>query len=55
MNALVGANASPATKDKFRKQLRDGELDDKEIEIQIAIQAAFRVSKFPECRAAPSA
>ena len=36
LNALVGANASPATKDKFRKQLRDGELDDKEIEIQLA-------------------
>src|SRR6516225_1442292 len=36
LNALVGANASPATKDKFRKQLRDGELDDKEIEVQVA-------------------
>ncbi len=36
MNALVGPNASPATKDKFRKQLRDGELDDKEIEVQVA-------------------
>ncbi len=34
LNALVGANASPATKDAFRKRLRDGELDDKEIEIQ---------------------
>src|ERR1700761_972953 len=29
--ALVGSNASPATKDAFRKRLRDGELDDKEI------------------------
>ena len=36
LNALVGANASPATKDKFRKQLRDGELDDKEIEVQVS-------------------
>ncbi len=34
--ALVGANASPATKDAFRKRLRDGELDDKEIEIQVS-------------------
>ena len=48
LNALVGANASPATKDKFRKQLRDGELDDKEIEIQIADSGgipAFRNSR----------
>ena len=30
------ANASPATKETFRKQLRDGELDDKEIEIQVS-------------------
>src|SRR5436189_1759810 len=33
--ALVGANASPATKDAFRKKLRAGELDDKEIEIEV--------------------
>ena len=36
LNALVGAGASPATKDAFRKRLRDGELDDKEIEIQVS-------------------
>ncbi|MGO8779510.1 MAG: ATP-dependent protease ATPase subunit HslU [Rhodomicrobium sp.] len=36
LNALVGANASPATKEAFRKRLRDGELDDKEIEIQVS-------------------
>jgi ATP-dependent HslUV protease ATP-binding subunit HslU len=36
LNALVGASASPATKDTFRKRLRDGELDDKEIEIQVS-------------------
>ena len=35
LQALVGANASPATKESFRKKLRDGELDDKEIEIQV--------------------
>lgn len=34
--ALVGENASPATRDSFRKKLRDGELDTKEIEIEIA-------------------
>jgi ATP-dependent HslUV protease ATP-binding subunit HslU len=36
LNALVGSNASPATREAFRKRLRDGELDDKEIEIQVA-------------------
>src|SRR5262249_43988652 len=36
LNALVGPNASPATRDSFRKRLRDGELDDKEIEIQVS-------------------
>ena len=36
LNALVGASASPATKDAFRKRLREGELDDKEIEIQVS-------------------
>ncbi|WP_127075307.1 ATP-dependent protease ATPase subunit HslU [Rhodomicrobium lacus] len=36
LTALVGPHASPATKDAFRKKLRDGELDEKEIEIQVA-------------------
>ena len=36
LKALVGAGASDATKDSFRKKLRDGELDDKEIEIDLA-------------------
>ncbi len=36
LTALVGASASPATKDAFRKRLRDGELDDKEIEVQVS-------------------
>jgi ATP-dependent HslUV protease ATP-binding subunit HslU len=35
LSALVGPNASPATKDAFRKKLRAGELDDKEIEIEV--------------------
>ena len=35
VDALVGANASAATKDSFRKRLRAGELDDKEIEIEV--------------------
>jgi ATP-dependent HslUV protease ATP-binding subunit HslU len=35
LDALVGANASASTKDTFRKKLRSGELDDKEIEIEV--------------------
>ena len=35
LNALVGENASPATKDSFRRKLRANELDDKEIEIEV--------------------
>ena len=36
LEALVGKTASPATRDSFRKKLRGGEMDDKEIEIEIA-------------------
>jgi ATP-dependent HslUV protease ATP-binding subunit HslU len=36
LDTLVGANASAATRDSFRKKLRSGELDEKEIEIQVA-------------------
>ncbi|WP_176085126.1 ATP-dependent protease ATPase subunit HslU [Martelella sp. HB161492] len=36
LDALVGKTASPATKDSFRQKLRNGELDDKEIDIEIA-------------------
>src|SRR5216683_2311175 len=35
VNALVGEHASPSTKDAFRKRLRAGELNDKEIEIEV--------------------
>lgn len=35
VNALVGENASSSTKESFRKKLRSGELDDKEIELKI--------------------
>ncbi|MCR9136946.1 MAG: ATP-dependent protease ATPase subunit HslU [Alphaproteobacteria bacterium] len=36
LDALVGSTASPATRESFRKKLRDGLLDDKEIEIEIS-------------------
>jgi ATP-dependent HslUV protease ATP-binding subunit HslU len=37
VDALVGATASTATKDTFRRKLRAGELDDKEIEIELQV------------------
>ena len=36
LDALVGNKASVATRESFRKRLRDGDLDDNEIEIAIA-------------------
>jgi ATP-dependent HslUV protease ATP-binding subunit HslU len=38
VNALVGETAGADTKQKFRKMLREGQLDDKEIEIETADQ-----------------
>ena len=35
LTALVGASASPTTRESFRKKLREGDLDDKEIEIEV--------------------
>jgi ATP-dependent HslUV protease ATP-binding subunit HslU len=35
VDALVGANASASTKETFRKKLRAGELNDKEIEVEV--------------------
>ena len=35
VSALVGENASEDTRQKFRKMLREGQLDDKEIEVEL--------------------
>jgi ATP-dependent HslUV protease ATP-binding subunit HslU len=35
LDVLVGPGAGPATRDSFRKKLRAGELDDKEIEVAL--------------------
>jgi ATP-dependent HslUV protease ATP-binding subunit HslU len=35
INALVGETSSPATKESFRRKLRAGELNDKEIEVEV--------------------
>ncbi|MEA2928367.1 MAG: ATP-dependent HslUV protease ATP-binding subunit HslU, partial [Hyphomicrobiales bacterium] len=40
VDALTGPAASPATKDSFRKKLRNGELNDKEIEIEVQAGAS---------------
>jgi ATP-dependent HslUV protease ATP-binding subunit HslU len=39
IEALVGSNAGESTREMFKKKLRDGELDDKEIEISVADHA----------------
>jgi ATP-dependent HslUV protease ATP-binding subunit HslU len=39
LDALVGGTSSPATREAFRKRLRANELNDKEIEIQVADSA----------------
>src|SRR5579872_4886418 len=40
LDALVGPGSGPATRDSFRKRLRAGELDDKEIELTLADTAS---------------
>src|SRR5690242_10232324 len=40
IDALVGAGSSASTKETFRKKLRTGELDDKEIEIEVQASGA---------------
>ena len=48
LEALVGVGASDATKDSFRKKLRAGELDDKEVEIEFeATPPSPQMMEFP--------
>src|SRR5690606_33286172 len=39
LDALVGTSASASTRDSLRSKLRNNELDDKEIEIEVSAQA----------------
>jgi ATP-dependent HslUV protease ATP-binding subunit HslU len=39
LDALVGQSATPSTRDSFRRKLRDNELDDKDIEIEVSAAA----------------
>ncbi|MEE8145556.1 MAG: AAA family ATPase, partial [Kiloniellales bacterium] len=43
VDALVGEGARDDTRVAFRRRLRNGELDDKEIEVQVADTAAFQL------------
>ncbi|MDA5194595.1 ATP-dependent protease ATPase subunit HslU [Govanella unica] len=50
LDALVGDKASPDTRQKFRKMLREGQLDDKEIELTVAESpgnASFEIPGMP--------
>src|ERR1700736_1843395 len=45
--ALVGPNASASTKDAFRKRLRAGELNDKEIEVEVQASQGMPMFEIP--------
>src|SRR5260221_5317256 len=47
LDALVGAAASASTKDAFRKRLRAGELNDKEIEIEVQASQNMPMFEIP--------
>jgi ATP-dependent HslUV protease ATP-binding subunit HslU len=47
VSALVGENASASTKDVFRKKLRAGELNDKEIEIELQAGGGMPMFEIP--------
>src|SRR5947209_5707024 len=47
VNALVGESASASTKDAFRRRLRAGELNDKEIEIEVQASAGMPLFEIP--------
>lgn len=46
LDALVGESAAPETRSKFRKMLRAGELDQREIEIQVKDNPASKLPTF---------
>ena len=46
LDSLVGDSASRETRQKFRKMLREGELDDREIEIQVTESGAGQLPTF---------
>src|SRR6187455_1796512 len=47
LDALVGPGASPATREGFRKKLRAGEINDKEIEIEVQSSGGMPMIEIP--------
>jgi ATP-dependent HslUV protease ATP-binding subunit HslU len=47
VDALTGPAASPATKESFRRRLRAGEMDEKEIEIEVQQSGGFPMFEIP--------
>src|SRR6185437_4240397 len=47
LDALVGPGAGPATRDSFRKKLRAGDLDDKEIEVELTAAQNMPMFELP--------
>jgi ATP-dependent HslUV protease ATP-binding subunit HslU len=47
LDALVGANSSSSTKETFRRKLRAGELNDKEIEIEVQASGGMPLFDIP--------
>jgi ATP-dependent HslUV protease ATP-binding subunit HslU len=47
LDALVGANSSASTKETFRRKLRAGELNDKEIEIEVQASGGMPLFDIP--------
>ena len=51
LDALVGENAGKDTRQKFRTMLRQGELDDREIEVDVQdAGGGMPTMEIPECR-----
>ena len=46
LDALVGEGANEATRDSFRQKLRSGELDDKEVELEVADSGSMGLPTF---------
>src|SRR6201990_2441374 len=47
LDALVGPGSSPATRDSFRRKLRAGELNDKEIEVEVQASGGMPTFEIP--------
>jgi ATP-dependent HslUV protease ATP-binding subunit HslU len=46
LDALVGTSATPSTRDSFRRKLRDGELNEREVEIEVSASSVGGMPSF---------